>query len=437
MRFAVLVVLVLGCDPPKRAIEPDAPPLPPDGCAGLECQVAQCTKQGLPPTTISGTVFAPNGTLPLYGATVYIPLADPGELHVGTECARCTKDLPGGAFRNALSDERGNFLMSNVPHGVDLPIVVQIGKWRRRFEISGIQPCQDNPLPEELTRLPKNKSEGDIPRMAIVTGQFDALECLVRKLGVDVDEFTSSGSSGAIHMYASNGATSSMADAPLQFERASMLWGSLDRLKQYDLALFSCEGETLAAQKTQQMMDTLKAYADFGGRVFLSHYHNIWIVGDINEPTHAPAVWPTIATCDRDDALTAFDVIDQNSNPKGPAFAKWMLEVGGSSTIGIVPVSEGRLSCRAIDLAKAERWMIANVNGGSVPQMFQFTTPNEIAPEERCGKVVFSDMHVASGSTSSAATPFPNGCSTGELTAQEKALAFMFFDVATCVGQVF
>jgi hypothetical protein len=87
-------------------------------------------------------------------------------------------------------------------------------------------------------------------------------------------------------------------------------------------------------------------------------------------------------------------------------------------------------------MTKAERWVLSNTGGG-VPQMFQFTTPNELVPEERCGKVVFSDMHVASGSTSSASTPFPNGCSTTDLTPQEKALAFMFFDVATCVGQVF
>ena len=70
------------------------------------------------------------------------------------------------------------------------------------------------------------------------------------------------------------------------------------------------------------------------------------------------------------------------------------------------------------------------------PQNFQFTTPNEVALDQRCGKVVFSDMHVSSGSRSRATVPFPNDCSTADLTPQEKALAFMFFDIASCVNVI-
>jgi hypothetical protein len=46
-------------------------------------------------------------------------------------------------------------------------------------------------------------------------------------------------------------------------------------------------------------------------------------------------------------------------------------------------------------------------------------------------------MHVSADSTSSAGNPYPGGCSTAPLTPQEKALAFMFFDIASCVGSIF
>ena len=206
----------------------------------------------------------------------------------------------------------------------------------------------------------------------------------------------------------------------------------------------SCECSPDAATKTQAMMDNMKAYADAGGRMFLSHYHSIWIEGEAGVPTHAPAVWPGIATCQAEGTGASSGVIDQVNNPKGAAFAAWMVNVMGSTTLGTLPISEGRQSCTAVDLTKAERWVYYKSGSMDVPQNFQFLTPNEVPKDERCGKVVFSDMHVSSGSVSGAGTtgtafayPFPDGCSLGELTPQEKALAFIFFDISSCVGTIF
>jgi hypothetical protein len=104
----------------------------------------------------------------------------------------------------------------------------------------------------------------------------------------------------------------------------------------------------------------------------------------------------------------------------------------GSPFPGIIPVTEGRQSCSSVNNEKGERWVYYPTAGKEYPQNFQFTTPNEAPSNARCGKVVFSDMHVASGSSSR--TPFPSGCTSDPMTPQEKALSFMFFDIAGCVG---
>ncbi len=300
--------------------------LPPDACVGLQCQVVNCTAVGKPPTTISGIVYAPNGTLPLVDVDVYVPNTDPGPFGSAVSCTHCADELPGDPVVQTSTSETGGpnggvgFTLMNVPAGDKIPVVVTIGKWRRQLVIPTVAQCgttmldaTDTTLPKSATDMTPNTKSVDLPNIAISTGQADALECLVRKLGIADTEISTDGQAGHIHLWSdesANGGTgisqfkSGFPGGNGTFANSENLWGSggdPGKLGNYDIVILSCEGAQHEETKPQAAMDHLKAYADAGGRVFMSHWHNIWIEGNTQQgnnhvaPTEAPAIWPTIA----------------------------------------------------------------------------------------------------------------------------------------------
>jgi hypothetical protein len=48
-----------------------------------------------------------------------------------------------------------------------------------------------------------------------------------------------------------------------------------------------------------------------------------------------------------------------------------------------------------------------------------------------CGKAAISEFH-SGGSLLASVTNYPGGCTAGSLSAQEKAIEFMFFDLSGC-----
>jgi hypothetical protein len=406
---------------------------------------------GMPETSISGTVYAPNGTLPLYGITVYVPNAPLPPLTEGAQCSRCNDDLPGQPLARATTDESGKFtIQGNVPDGANIPLVITSGKWRRQITIPAVTKCGDTALPAADTRLPKNKSEGDIPKFAITTGNADSLECLLRSLGVDDSEFTTSAGPGRIHLYDGNGVSAFKSGWPGgagAMTSATNLWDDVNKLKAYDIVVLSCEGGQMGTMKDQGDLNAMRDYAGLGGRVFASHWHNVWLGGywntnGGNDPTPDPVIqeWRDLAVWNNlnPNPNPPIDVIDEVQNPKGVSFATWMQVVEPGGVRGEIPLESGteRSTVSSITTG-AERWTYTK-GDGQRPQNFQFTTPQLVPADQRCGKVVFSDMHVSGGPSGG---DYPDSCGNGgavtALTPQEKALAFMIFDLASCVGTIF
>ncbi|HEY5927618.1 MAG TPA: carboxypeptidase-like regulatory domain-containing protein [Kofleriaceae bacterium] len=406
MRTFLIVLsslLLLACGPNKRGEDdddiPDAPP--PD---------APC------PTSISGKVFAPNGTLPLYNVTVYIPQNPPGPLQDGLSCGQCSTSLPGGSVTQTKSDAEGKFKLENVPPGTDVPIVITTGKWRRQLTVPFVAQCVDTPVMDGFLRLPKNRNEGDLPKIAVVTGGCDPLACILSKMGIDASEFgPSSAGPNRITFYNGQGGTSPGASLP-----ATSLWTNLEEMKKFDMLINSCECSEYNENKTTP--DLLKQYADLGGRVFGSHYHYTWTRNLIPS-------WQGTAQWAGGSFGSVPDMVD-TSHPDGMALAKWLTAVGASTVPGQITLGTKTHDAGPV-IPPTTRWLYSSDMGTT--HYLSFKTPVGVGMDQQCGKVVYAGMHVSSGSVG---TTFPSSCSTS-FTPDEKALVFLLFDLGSCVDIIF
>ncbi len=158
-------------------------------------------------TSLHGTVYDPAGKLPLYNVAVYVPNTTPEPLPEGATCGMCSSWYTHPVVA-AVTDAGGNFTITNMPIGKDIPLVVQVGKWRKIYNLSNVAGCVENDaatLAGGMLRMPRNRTEGSIPNIAISTGALDSLECLIRRMGIDASEYTGNPTTGVdkprIHIF--------------------------------------------------------------------------------------------------------------------------------------------------------------------------------------------------------------------------------------------
>jgi hypothetical protein len=276
--------------------------------------------------------------------------------------------------------------------------------------------------------MPKNKTEGHLPRIALTTGGADALECLLRKVGIDAAEMTPETGQGRVNFYAGQeGAAKYNAslNGGAPFTPAPTLWDNLNSLKGYDIVLLSCEGYEVSMNKTPAALKAMQDYTSVGGRVFASHWHNYWL-------EKGPDPFPTVAAFEHHiaDLPNPFTAAIDMTFPKGLALAEWMVAVGSTAPLGQLIITEGKHTVNRPTDGISQRWVYATTPVST--QYFSFNTPVGVAEDKQCGRVVFSDIHVSASDTSSR-TEFPDGCKTTMMSDQEKALEFMLFDLSACV----
>jgi len=393
-------------------------------CTNLCLKQVQCAGGGT--TSISGVIKDPAGKVPLYNILVYVPNAPVAPIVTGASCERCG-NVSGEPLVSAITDAAGKFKLDNVPVGKDIPLVIQVGKWRRQITVATVAECADTALDATLSRLPRNKAEGDLPQMALASGSADPFECLLTKMGIDLTEFTPDTGAGRVHFYKENGVDLSPA-APA----ASTLYNDAAKLKSYDIVFLPCEGNEndKAAAADKNLVD----YTAIGGRVFTTHYSYAWLhLGAA--PFPATGVWAPEQADKYSSTVPQIATINQ-AFPKGAAFAQWLVNVNASTTLGQLGLLEARHDLNSAPDPPSTTWMTVADMPTTDPKAtmhITFNTPTDVAEPMQCGRVVFSDFHVSASAKTAGNNPFPQSCKDGDLSAQEKALEFMLFDLSSCI----
>ena len=467
-------------------------------CTGSLCSTVP-SSCGNSPTTLTGTVRTPGRAgidqLPVPNALVYIP-AEPGvalpsifqgvQTGVTASCGRCNDEklVADGqsVLAAAVTDFKGDFvLQGRIPVNNAFTLVVKVGKWRRVIQVpAGVSAaCETRTLIDDYTRLAANRTDGlsgtHLPLIAVSTGDVDAMECVLRGIGISESEFTVPSSTGRIHMYRANGtrmpgptctgtynsgiSCAASSNYGCVNNRSGCSWNNIsvadttlyasqDAINAYDMVVFDCEGTGHSIRGADPLARVL-SYVNNGGRVFASHWSYEWL--DNNGTLNNASSWTNTGSATSATAYVSLptgNTMRPRANPvKSLVYRDWLNWQGAltGSTAGVLnnlatpqlQIVDPRDVAGGTAGPSTDEWMYRDSSGAKIQQL-SFNTPYGAADDQICGRVAFTAFHVATNDSGTTLATnnlyFPRECRSGALTPQEKTLAFMLFDLGACVS---
>jgi hypothetical protein len=456
------------------------------GCTGLACQQTCST------TTVTGKVYDPAGVNGLYNVFVYVPNAPLAAITSGPTCTACQAPASGDPIASTSTAADGTFTLTNVPSGTNIPIVLQLGKWRRHLTLPAVASCATTTPADGFFRFPKKQAEtspdDNIPLIAFTTG-CDGAECFfLGRVGIDPSEFTGPngvvpGSSpprpGRVQIYKSGNDDGQT--FPGGAGDAATLWATGADWMKYDMVFDACECSTYdrgGAGSTDVGYVNFLNYLNAGGRAFTTHYFYNFFAdeqqcdgaiggGFGSSDCYGQAALPTVGAWEQNSGQAyASDAIDcpkdtqlnnspsglggscltiDTSVPKGVAFAQWYqdnnakLTFGGGEKYGYVGLTDirqdmGPLASSLVSAGSATPWLYAgNLTSQYDAYYFSFNTPISTNTASQCGRAIFSDVHLDDAPSGA----FPSYCAAdpnaSDHAPNELALEFLFFDLSSCV----
>ncbi|MEE9382079.1 MAG: hypothetical protein V3V08_01530 [Nannocystaceae bacterium] len=363
---------------------------------------------------LTGTVYAPNGEIPISGALVYTTTAPVEPIPDGAYCQDCVELPPEVHW--TLTEPDGSFELP-AASGLARNFVVQKGQFLRVTSVD--IPPGDLIVEEASSTLPGewNPDAGEwIPKMAVVFTQIDLIENLLAKVGlgeVDAQGTLVPGSESFDH---------------LTGEQARALLDDLDAMLKYHIIFIPCGGENWAGPKplSAARIENIQKYVAAGGKWYVTDWaneyvyepfpaHQTFVDGDFGKDLEA---YESPGTVLDPDMLTWLEALPEDLKDPGD----------GLPTLFDLP------SVRLVDnwsaISETPDIIVQDDDGNDV-NIGHYTwveaaaggppTPNHmtVTANYSCGKMLFSTYHTAEGGH------------TG-IAPQELILVYLILEIGVC-----
>ena len=202
--------------------------IPPPVCKGRFCDVPKC-----PPgdDRSGGQAVCRKRKDPIPGASVFVPVDNLPEFPPGLGCDLCNDTPP--SVTSAITDFDGSFRLRGTPAGKAFPVVARLGRFQRVVSVGSDRVRgkysarrrwkQRNPLFQKNREL---SPQDYIPRIAVVSGDYDQIECVLKRIGID-----------ELDMY--NGRAVGMKNPPSIAEMGTLL-SDENKLLSYNIVIVNC-----------------------------------------------------------------------------------------------------------------------------------------------------------------------------------------------------
>ncbi len=371
-------------------------------------------------THLHGMVVAPEGTIPISGALVYVSGTLPDAIPDGTFCDRCVKIQADTPYTYTAAD--GTFDLPTWSTG-DEYLIVQKGQFRRVRPIT-IVTEGDQDVPLALTTLPgrMDKANGDdIPRMAIVPGAWDKIDVTLAKLGLA--NITAGGLlTGPKVDYATAGFDYYQPTHPLDPNdplQPTKLLTDPSVLSKYHIVFIPCNGNTgdgpwcATSESTQgAVQQNLQQFVATGGKLYVTDFSYEFVrqlfPGYISWVDETSTIG---SACMHGSWDAPAQVQDQGLQEwlTAMGLTSWNVQANWTQISGVHEMDTTDMDGNPTKVTP-KIWVVGE-------------GPSTVSFERSCGRVLFSTYH----------TEADQG-STTSLLPQEKALLYILLEVGVCVA---